>query len=299
MRLRFQWFLLLTALVAGLAAAGHANAPSGVPLDFKLRLLDLINHDRALAQREPVEFSAELSAAADAHCREMLELKYTSHWNRAGWKPYLRYALAGITDFTAENLWSLQQTNFSTEPGYVLQKMMEGHRNFMAEVPPNDGHRRSILEPNHTHVGIGVAYGPEGMRMIEVFGARYAELEPLPAQSRLRDRLTLRGRVLAGVHLFGIAVFYDPLPRPMSFLELAASSSYSLPREERTTYLPHGDTLLGSGDGGSAVHVPGGRFAVPVVFWKGRPGVYTVGVWVSRDGRNAFLGALTATIVTE
>lgn len=290
---------LLTVVLCSLPAVQPAGPAFGVPLDFKLRLVELINHDRALAQREPVEFSAELAAAADAHCREMLEQGYASHWNRAGWKPYLRYALAGITDFTAENLWALQQTNFSAEPGYVLQKMIEGHRSFMAELPPNDGHRRSILDANQTHVGIGAAYGPEGMRMIEVFGARYAELEPLPAQSRLRDRLTLRGRTLGGVQLFGIAVFYEPLPQPMSFLELAASSSYSLPQEERTTYLPRGDSLLGSGDGSSVVHVPGGRFTVPLVLWKGRPGAYTVGVWVSRDGRNAFLGALTATMVTE
>ncbi len=291
--------LLLAAAMLGLPAVEQGNAPAAVPLEFKLRLLEAINHDRALAQRNAVEFSAELSLVADAHCREMLEQNYASHWNRAGWKPYLRYTQAGITDFTAENLWALQQPNFHTEPDYVLQKMIEAHRSFMAELPPNDGHRRSILDPNHTHAGIGAAYSPRGMRMIEVFGARYAELEPLPSPARLRDVLTLRGRVLAGVQFFGIVVFYEPLPRPMSFLELAATSSYSLPEEARTTHLPRSEATLANGDGGSIVRVPGGRFTVPVPFWKGRPGVYTVGVWVSRDGQRAFLGALTSTIVTE
>ncbi len=290
--------LLVAALIA-LAADEPLRTSSGVPIEFKRQLLEQINRDRMLAQRPPVQFSLELSEAADAHCREMLESGYVSHWNRAGWKPYVRYAQAGITDFTAENVWGLQQTDFDPSPAHVLEKMFAAHRSFMAEVPPNDGHRRSILDPNHTHVGIGVAYGPQGMRLIEVFGGRYAELEPLPMQARLRDPLTLRGRMLAGVRLFGIAVFYEPLPRPMSLLELAATSSYSLPDEERTFYTLLSDRLPGHADRHGILQLPGGRFLFPVPFWKGRPGVYTVGVWVTRDGQNGFLGALTATFVTE
>jgi hypothetical protein len=105
--------------------------------------------------------------------------------------------------------------------------------------------------------------------------------------------------VLAGVRLFGIAVFYEPLPRPLSLLELAATSSYSLPEEERTFYAMASDRWQSRADSHRMQQLPGGRFLFPVPFWKGRPGVYTVGVWVTRDGQNGFLGALTATFVTE
>lgn len=292
-------FLVFVAALGALTAGELSRVSSGVPIEFKRQLHEQINRDRLLAQRQPVQFSPELSAAADAHCREMLEHGYVSHWNRAGWRPYLRYAQAGVTDYTAENVWGLQHSDFDPSPEHLLETMFAAHRSFMAEVPPNDGHRRSILDSNHTHVGIGVAYGPLGMRLIEVFGGRYAELEPLPAQTRLRDSITLRGRVLPGVSLLGIAVFYEPLPRPMSLLELAATSSYSLPEEERTFYTMSSNRLPGPADSYRIQQLPGGRFLFPVSFWKGRPGVYTVGVWVTRDGQNGFLGALTATFVTE
>jgi hypothetical protein len=290
---------LLLALLAALPFP--SDEVETAPLALKLRLVERINQDRKAEGRAPVEFSEELSRAADMHCRDMVEADYMSHWNRSGWKPYLRYAAAGIRDSTAENVYSIWKTHFDRDESQVWNSMLEGHRSFMAEKPPNDGHRRSILEPRQTHVGIGTAYGARGMRLIELFGASYAEIEPLPLRATLRDQIQLRGRVLKSTHdLMAVAVYYEPLPRPMSLADLKLTGSYSLPTEEQMERpeLPRGmyaDMTTGRVQIGKT-----GKFYAAISFWKRQPGVYTIGVWVrERSGRQGFLGAMTSILVEE
>ncbi len=98
---------MLLAMVAASAFLLSGADIREAPRDVKLRLVEQINADRQAAGLDAVEFSEELSKAADAHCQEMLAEDYTSHWNRAGWKPYLRYAQAGIRDATSENIHSV------------------------------------------------------------------------------------------------------------------------------------------------------------------------------------------------
>jgi hypothetical protein len=288
-----------------LATSIPANVPrddfSGVSRELKLRLVEEINHDRRAGGLRPVEFSDELSMAADAHCREMLNENYTSHWNRAGWKPYMRYSAAGVRDFTEENIFSLWRTNLDTSEASLWKEMLGGHRGFLTERPPYDGHRRSLLSPRPTHVGIGLAFDAQGMRLIEVFSARYAQLEPLPQRVTLRDTLSVTGRVAdRNLRLFGVAIYYEPLPRPMASLDLRKTHSYSLPEEHQMERLWHGEAQYIDGSQGSILVNDAGKFSLGLRFWKKLPGVYTIGVWVSeKSGRDAFLGALESVFVEE
>ncbi len=271
-----------------------------VPEGLRLRLVEAINADRGAAGVKPVSYSSELSRAGDAHCAEMLREGYMSHWNLAGWKPYVRYSQAGIRDSTSENLWSIRQPNFGSSAEEVWAGIHEGHRRFMAEQPPNDGHRKSILDPRHQTVGIGIAHGPAGLRMMELFAARAAELESLPARARLRDDLAVRGIVRgAGLSLFAIVIYYEPLPIPPSKLALQTSGAYGLPSEEWVERPLLGDTLYSDGTQGTVLVSANGRFVAPLRFWKNKPGIYTVTVWV-REGRGkAFIGAMTSILVEE
>jgi len=291
--------VLLCAVLLGFASAS-SDAPVKVPLEYRLRLVEVINRDRSAAGLSAVEFSADLSRAADAHCLEMLREDYTSHWNRDGWKPYLRYAAAGIRDATAENIASFGQNDFPADLEATWGEMLAGHRRFMAEKPPSDGHRQNVLNPQHTHVGIGVAAASKGVRMMEVFAARYAQLEPLPLRARLRDALGVRGRIASRkVQFFALSVFYEPLPRPMTLLDLAATSSYGLPDEEQVHRPRLENMLYTDGTRGTVAVEPTGHFHAPLSFWKGRPGVYTVLVWVRRPGGKPFPGAMTSLLVEQ
>jgi len=285
--------LLMLRLLAG------PDAPLSVPLEHKMKLLEEINRDRALNGRAPVQYSEELSRAADEHCREMLLEDYMSHWNRAGWKPYLRYAAAGIRDATSENVWALWKVPFDRDSEQLLAHMLTGHRGFTAEKPPYDGHRQSILHERHTHVGIGVAYNATGMRLVELYGARYAEIEPVPLRAARRDRPVLKGRLLSpSLRLFGIATYYEPPPREMSRSELRATASYGLPEDEYMQRVQISDGIYVDGSTGTIQTDAIGRFIAPIVFWKNKPGVYTVVVWVrERSDNKAFQAAMTSIVV--
>jgi uncharacterized protein YkwD len=282
---------------------GLSSAPADiheVSRGMKLRMVELINRDRAQAGAPPVEFSLELSRAADKHSREMLEHLYSSHWNRAGWKPYLRYAAAGSRDATAENIWSLNHTNFPLNDMAVWEWLYKGHQSFMDEKPPDDGHRQTVLNPWHTQVGIGVAYSSAGMRLVQVFASRYAELEPVPLRVTLADSVVLQGRPRRPRwEVAGIAVYYEPLPRPLSFNELQSQTSYSLPDEERTER-PRVSGGIYTDRASRTVEVDSfGRFRLPLSFWKGQPGVYTAVVWVRTPGGQTVMGAMTSLIVEQ
>ncbi len=285
------------------------NIPAGMPQradsdtsrELKLRLLEIINRDRQAAGVRPVAFSEDLSKAADAHCREMLRENFTSHWNRAGWKPYMRYSVAGVRDSTEENIYSLSSTELDTSLAFVWRMVQDGHRGFLAERPPADGHRRSILSPRHTHVGIGLVFDKQGLRLIEVFGARYAQFDPLPQDATLRDTLTIRGRITdPNLKLFGVDVYYEPLPKPMMHIDLRATGSYGLPEEHQMERRWLWEGKYADNSKGSIDLDEFGKFSLPLHFWKKQPGVYTVGVWViEKNGHEAFLGALSSIFVEE
>jgi uncharacterized protein YkwD len=295
-------FLAAVLLLAGRAPAwAQGSEAPPAPLEARLKLVAQINRDRAEAGRTPVEYSPELSAAADAHCAEMLRENYTSHWNRAGLKPYMRYAVAGLREATSENVASFWCSGCDFGAQHLLARMLESHASFMAEKPPLDGHRQSVLDPNHTHVGIGVAYGANGMRMIELFSARHAELFPMPLQARLNAGATVSGRVSGnGLELNSISIYYEPLPEPMTLAQLKATYAYGMPDEEHTER----PELMGlrtyvDGSRGRIRMGAGGRFEVPLFFWKSQPGVYTVTVWVRRANTRAFPGAQASIFVDK
>ena len=90
-------------------------------------------------------------------------------------------------DYHAENFGSLTRTGANVEDAEVPAFLLDAHARMMAEVPPGDGHRRTVLDPEWTHVGIGAAGGE--FRMAEEFSRHVVEwvevpAEPLPAGAR-------------------------------------------------------------------------------------------------------------------
>lgn len=263
------------------AVAGWALSPEEVD-GLRQALVDQINRDRTEAGLNPVALDALASAAGDYHCREMLEHKYISHWDMNGLKPYHRYSLLGGTDYVSENVYAYDTTGeLDLSFDGVLRILTQGHKSFMDERPPNDGHRRAILHPRHTHVGIGIAFDAQGVRLTQEFISRYVKVLPLPQLATAGSEVGLTGEVPQGYRLLVIGVFYEPWPQPTAVDDLKAVS-YSLPQSRRLLrpLLPPDTFYLPDNSRGEVAITDDGAFGCTVALDQGK-GVYTVVVMVA------------------
>jgi uncharacterized protein YkwD len=109
----------------------------------------VFNLTNALRQQNgcpPLQMSPELNSAAQAHSQDMADHNYFSHVDRDGHLPGWRAQQAGY----------LGQAGFENiAAGYATaEDVVTGWYN---ETPPNDGHRRNLLNCALTDVGIGYA----------------------------------------------------------------------------------------------------------------------------------------------
>ena len=149
-------------------------------------MLKLINRDRALYNLPPVELDVDASAIGDEYCRTQIRNRTTGHFTIDGIAPYMRYSLAGGNDGVSENAaaWSATYT-FSDRALYEMARRSQDA--MMAEAPPNDGHKRTILDPHATHVGIGLAWERGEFRLVHEFVRRYVDWTPPAAARRARS----------------------------------------------------------------------------------------------------------------
>jgi len=258
--------------------------------EIKKHVFNRINEDRRGHGLKPVQWDELAARVGDAHCREMLEHGYQSHWNLQGFKPYHRYSFAGGTDSVHENCCSLTIIGYShSSLSAVQEEAIKRHASMMAELPPDDGHRNNILNPFHTHVGIGFAYDESGLRMTEEFVDRYVKLESwVPPQTTVKRPLTLQGRPLNREHhISSIAVFYEQFPTPMTVGELNRTHGYDLPDKVDNEY-PKCDPGTHYSDGSTgSIHINSdGSFECPIRFKQKRPGLYTNCIWLKDNVGN-------------
>ena len=265
---------------------------------LRQHILKLINRDRQLYQLPPVELDLQTSAFGDEYCREQIRNGTTGHFTLDGYAPYIRYSFAGGNDGVSENAAAWSATyKFSDRALYEMSRRSQDA--MMAEMAPDDGHRRTILDPFATHVGIGLAWEKGEFRLVQEFIRRYVDwTRPLPRTANPGDQVVARGRPLSGVRVEAITVHHEPVPEPMPAVVASAIHNYSLP-DKRREYLPRlRQEVLRDADGSFRIvrqQYPGrgrgdfhvaddGAFSFTVPFTEG-PGIYTVVVWVR--GKNA------------
>ncbi|HEX5134383.1 MAG TPA: CAP domain-containing protein, partial [Thermoanaerobaculia bacterium] len=135
------------------------------PLDkVKLAVLDRINRDRAAAGLAQVLWDDAASRVADTYCANQVRERTSGHFLTNGLPPYARTAFAGVFGMQFENsvTW---RTTASAFDETAAELALEAHAGMLAETPPNDGHRRTILDPAVTHVGVGYAIVGGSFRM--------------------------------------------------------------------------------------------------------------------------------------
>ncbi len=159
------------------------------------------------------------------------------------------------------------------------------------EKPPNDGHRRPILAPQHTHVGIGLAVQGLRLRLGELFVAKYVDLKPIKREAKPGTQLSFSGKIVRQGYLFNnIEVFYEPLPTRPEPEWLRQPRSYALPEDSRVLR-PRVQPPFTYMDGTTGiVEVYADKsFQTPVSLYKNQPGIYTIVVWLrTAQSRVAF-----------
>ena len=261
-------------------------------------VLRLINRDRALYKLPPVQLDEQVSAIGDAYCLAQIRNGTTGHYTTDGLPPYARYSLGGGNDAVSENAaaWSATYT-FSDRALYEMAGRSQDA--MMAEMPPDDGHKRTMLDPHATHVGIGLAWERGEFRLVQEFVRRYVDwTRELPRTARIDETVMFGGKPRRGVAVEGITVHHEPLPQPITATTASAISTYSLPlkrREYAPRFRAQGISLARRGD----FTLRGdGSFNFTVPFQDG-PGLYTVVVWVRKDGDTAPFPASNVSIRVE
>jgi hypothetical protein len=259
------------------AASPAASTINDPYRQTRLAVIAQINRDRTAHGAGAVEFDQLASQVGDRHCQEMAARKFLSHWNLRGLLPYHRYHLAGGRDYVQENasrvtVFSVDPNPIPTDPEGILPPLLDAHRRMVEEKPPLDGHRRNILDPAHTHVGIGFAVVGGELAMTQLFVNRYVRFEsefPLELPPR---SIEVRGEILR--RDFGpyyCALFYEGPAMPRTVEELNRTYAYTDPAGEPCSKVSPWEMSFDRGRGRF-------RFTIPV--GNCGPGFYRMMLWV-------------------
>lgn len=196
----------------------------------KRKLLRRINSDREAGGLTRLGYDLLAAKVGDEFCAGAARGRFMGHWDLEGRPPYLRWALAGGVDSHGENAASVTRTGWAVREEEIAALLLDSHARMMSERPPEDGHRRAILDPKWTHVGIGVAWEGGEFRMTEEFVRRVAEWVeipsgPVPAGSAATIRVQLPADWAVG----SIEVAFDPEPVPLTREEINRRGAYGLP----------------------------------------------------------------------
>ena len=250
---------------------------------FASNILGMINEEREVEKVPPVALDDLATEVATKHAWDLIKGEFTSHWGRDGLKPYHRYSFAGGTEATAENVsaadntWSMKAQDLKQDTAYL-------HLRLYQEKPPNDGHRKTILNPEHTHVGIGVVVHELRLRVVELFLSRYVDVKPVVREAKPGLTCYLQERFGAPYRFNNLEVHYEPLPEPPDPEWLRASRSYSLPKEARQAPSQSCRNLLFIlTEAVEWLRLTGQNFSVPVKLYKSTPGIYTIVTWIRRS----------------
>lgn len=276
----------LAALAVGLADQPAASAKPKAPklleyAEAQRFMLGLINRDRKQAGLSAVVLDDAASKAGLRHARDMAAKGFTGHIGSDGSTPEQRYSESGGTDFVQENSACLSDTverPLDPKPRFDPAKLAELHGMFMAEVPPNDGHRRNVLKALHNRVGIGLAQPADVAQpcLAQEFVDDYGQYDALPEKPQATFRVA--GTVSEPLVFGGIGIGRTPLPKPVP-RERLNGSSYRIPSPD-TLYFPPGFKTP------KPVKVVGRQFSLDLELGpKPAPGSYAVSIWAKKPGQ--------------
>lgn len=199
-------------------------------------MLRLINADRAAYGLAPVAWDETAALAGARHAEDMVAQGYFSHWSTDGLGPDHRYSLLGGEHAAMENLHALAYT-YNDGRGAPIENWASVIEQAQAGLMLSTGHRANILDPAHTHVGIGMAYDPLSgeFRLAQEFTNQYVTLSVSPpVEAPAGSTIRVAGRFADGPFTnFILNLAYEPWPEPMTPDELNATYTYRSAAESR------------------------------------------------------------------
>ncbi|NJK79369.1 MAG: CAP domain-containing protein [Chloroflexaceae bacterium] len=232
-------------------------------------MLTAINRDRIDQGLSPVVWDPVAALAGSLHAADMAANNYFSHWSMNGRGPEWRYQQQGGLHTVMENIYTYGSwwDNGSPAPLNDLQTVVEDAQQALMNSP---GHRRNILNPTHTHVGVGFAYNPDTGRfyLAQEFVGQYVGIESMPATARLGDRITVVGRLQPETTDPYLNLTFQTFPESMNIEDLNATSTYARQAEIYASVPVRIDAQ--------------GTFRAEVPLdYNGQAGVYSIRVWVT------------------
>ncbi len=289
--------LALLVIVSGaLSCAGHPPDPPAAPppaapppkppmsiAEARRCMVELINRDRATMHLPPVTLDeGPATHAGQAHAEDMAENGYLGHWGTDGSVPEQRYTAAGGEDMVLENASCFTDGHHRfLDPNARIDPAELEHTEamFFNEVPPNDGHRKNILKPWHTKVGIGVAQPKSTPTEIPVpcvsqeFVDDYGSYASVPAVATIGSRLHVAAKIDAPAKPAGVGLARVDLPKPISVDDANKRRSYLVPPPYQM-YWPQGYVTP------LPVTVKGSEMTIDVPLGQGqKPGMYELSIW--------------------
>jgi uncharacterized protein YkwD len=139
-------------------ALATAPPPADVA-DWTYEVVRLINEARAQHGLPPLATNGTLAQVAQAHADDCLQRGWGSHTGSDGSSVKTRMQRAGYDPVRWSECWA------------HTQSPQEAMSFWMNETPPNDPHRRTILSPWLTEIGVGVVKPDWGYYLFADFGA--------------------------------------------------------------------------------------------------------------------------------
>lgn len=189
--------------------------------------LQVINEDRKSHGVAPVILSDTTSA--QNHADDMLNAKYFSHWNTNGVKPYVTYTKLGGKGDVAENI-SYVEAHCLSGNCYLnsfdpfKQINDSEYRMMYDDAKSNWGHRDNIIDPNHTHVNLGISYDNERFYFVENFENNIVNWDNI---QMIGTQLHLVGQMPGSYSLEQIYVFSDSTPKVLMEQDLDNQLPYN------------------------------------------------------------------------
>lgn len=256
--------------------------------EARLYLLTIINRDRVANKLNALEIDPIATAAGQAHADEGASRHRLSHWSVDGRKPVQRYTEAGGQDYVMENGYGVRDlpSNYvpSDPPLFDRKELDDCHRSMMTEVPPNDGHKQNILNPTHTHLGVGLSALHQkdypqilSLYVAEEFVTRKGTYSTLPPFLVPGVAVNFDGKLDQGYTFDAVHIYKEPLPKPIN---PPPSGGYSLAPDYVISAFPSRPLPE------SRVETNGESFKgsfTPGPSWK--PALYYIYVWAKPPGR--------------
>lgn len=272
----------------GSSEAPHKTEPADKPFirpsgpltrkEAERYVLDLVNRDRKANGLSPVSWDETAAKAGQRHAEDMARHGFTAHIGSDGSSPEQRHTDAGGVAMVMENAACFADAidrELDPDPRFTVEELERIETTFISEVPPMDGHKRNILTPWHTSLGVGLSKTKELqiVCMAQEFTDHYGRYDPLPNKAKAGTKLRVTGHVNSPAEVAAVGIARVSKPKPMKAKELLKTYAYSIPKPYVTYFKKGFKTPI-------PLDVTANAFSIEAPLSdQGRPGIYSVSVW--------------------